>query len=124
MRTVGQPLGGETRIAGAEVADKAGDDVRARMRQRLQERPRIAATEHRSRVGNPHPVGRMVLEPFEVVEVGSVVDHLGRVVDDRGIGSAVSTADRVALGLAAVLALLGVLVVAVVINVAAPAFAA
>lgn len=52
-----------------------------------------------------------LLRMFEIAD-GSVVDHLGRVVDDRGIGSAVSTADRVALALAAVLALFGVLAIA------------
>jgi hypothetical protein len=48
---------------------------------------------------------------FEIAD-GSVVDHRGRVVDDRGIGSAVSTAERVALALAAILAVVGVLAIA------------
>jgi 4-amino-4-deoxy-L-arabinose transferase-like glycosyltransferase len=52
-----------------------------------------------------------LLRLFEI-EAGSVVDDRGRVVDDRGIGSAVSTADRIALAIATLLALLGAVAIA------------
>ena len=48
-----------------------------------------------------------VLRLFEVVG-GSVVDAHGETVDDRGIGSAVSTGERIAIVIAVILAMLGV----------------
>lgn len=49
-----------------------------------------------------------LLRLFEVVG-GSVVDAQGEIVDDRGIGSAVSTAERVGIAIAIILALVGVI---------------
>jgi 4-amino-4-deoxy-L-arabinose transferase-like glycosyltransferase len=49
-----------------------------------------------------------LLRLFEVVG-GSVVDAQGRTVDDRGIGSAVSTAERVGIAIAIILAVVGVI---------------
>jgi 4-amino-4-deoxy-L-arabinose transferase-like glycosyltransferase len=45
---------------------------------------------------------------FELAS-GSVVDGKGRILDDRGIGSAAPTAERAGIGVAAMLALLGVI---------------
>lgn len=47
-----------------------------------------------------------LLRLFEIAE-GSVVDDEGRAVSDRGIGSAVSTSERIGIGLAVALAAIG-----------------
>jgi 4-amino-4-deoxy-L-arabinose transferase-like glycosyltransferase len=55
--------------------------------------------------------GWNLLRLFEIAG-GSVVDDDGRVAADRGIGSAVSTPERIGIGLAAVLGAIGLLVIA------------
>jgi 4-amino-4-deoxy-L-arabinose transferase-like glycosyltransferase len=55
--------------------------------------------------------GWNILRMFEV-SGGSVVDDTGRVLDERGIGSATPPAERIGLALAAILAVLGVIAIA------------
>ncbi len=66
----------ELAVGRAEPADEAGHDVVLGVRERGEERPRIAMAEERARVRDPEPVARVVLEPLEVVEVAAVRDRL------------------------------------------------
>ena len=65
-----------SRSARAQPADEARDDVILRLGQRGQERARVAMPEERARVRDPEAVARVVLEPFEVLEVAAVRDRL------------------------------------------------
>ena len=59
----------------AEVAEEAGDDVEAGVRERLEERARVAPPEEAPGVRDAEPLGRLPLEPGDVVEVGAVRDR-------------------------------------------------
>src|SRR5262249_28902446 len=64
---------GPLAVGNAEVPDEARDDVlEPRLRERLQERPRVAFPEEAPGMGDAEAVGAAVLEPGEVVEVGAV----------------------------------------------------
>ena len=62
-------------IGRAEVADEARDGVEPGVRERLEERPRVALPEEAARVRDPEALARPVLEAGEVVEVGAVRDR-------------------------------------------------
>ena len=67
-----RPLG----VGRAEVADETDDGVvEAGLRERGQERPRVALAEEAARVGDPQAVGRPVLDAVEIVEVRAVRDR-------------------------------------------------
>ena len=59
-----------------EAADEAGDHVAVRLRQGVQERPGVAASEEAAGVRDAQALPGPVLEPVEVLEVASVGDHL------------------------------------------------
>src|SRR5439155_24779049 len=54
-------------IGRTEVAEEAGDDVEPGLRERAQERPRVAFAEEAARVRDSEALAAAVLEPREVV---------------------------------------------------------
>ena len=62
-------------VALAEVPHEASDDVGARARQRVEERPRVTSAEEAAGVRDPEAPPRPVGQRVEVVEVAAVGDH-------------------------------------------------
>ena len=62
----------------AEVAEEARDDVEPRVGERLEKRPRVAASEEAPGVRDAEAVRGMALEADDVVEVGAVRDRHDR----------------------------------------------